>query len=209
MKKRQVSILITSVLLGILIMSQARSFTDVTDIIGRDVRADVFRELQILKTTNENLEDAIADLEDQLIKASDQDKALEGIRREIEKYRVFGGQVDVSGPGIMLQVEGELKALWLTDIVNELFSAGAEAVSINNIRLTDETSGFDTIPNGQILLNGVILKQPFVFLAIGERNVLASALQQPQGILQRLSQSVSHERHLLEQQDIARMKKVL
>lgn len=209
MKKRQVSILITSVALGLLIVSQAKSFTNVTDRIGRDVRADVFREIQILKNTNKNLQDEIVDLEDQLAKASDQDNALDGIRQEIEKYKILSGRINISGPGISLQVEGDMKSLWLTDIVNELFSAGAEAVSVNSIRLTDTTSGFDTIPNGQILLNGIILKQPYVFEAIGDRKILEASFHEPQGILERMSQNIGGFHYTLEQRDLVTIEKVL
>jgi uncharacterized protein YlxW (UPF0749 family) len=68
---------------------------------------------------------------------------------------------------------------------------GAEAVSINNIRFIDVTNGFDTIPNGEIVLNGSILKAPYVFEAIGDKTTLKAALVQPQGILQRMSQNLT------------------
>jgi len=207
--RRQFLILLTSILLGFLIIMQARSFTDVTAMIGRDTRADVFREIKILKSTNEKLGDEISDLEDQLIKTSDSGKALEGIAEEILKYRLLTGRVNVSGPGLELTLTGDIKALWLTDIVNELFNAGAEAVGVNGIRLTDKTIGFDTIPNGQILLNGAILKSPFVFTAIGDKQVLKDALEQPHGILQRLSQSLGGVEMALVQKDIVEMEKAL
>ena len=207
--RRQLMMLITSILVGFLIVMQARSFTDVTTMVGRDTRADVFREIKILKTTNENLNGEIADLEDQLSKMSDNEKALEGIKQEIEKYKMVTGRVNVSGPGITLTIGSDLKAIWLTDIVNELFNAGAEAVSVNGIRLTDATGGFDTIPNGQIVLNGAILKKPFVFTAIGDNKVLQDALQQPQGILQRLRESLGGVDIKLEQGDQVTMEKVM
>jgi uncharacterized protein YlxW (UPF0749 family) len=207
--RRQFSILLTSVLLGFLIVMQARSFTDVTAVIGRDTRADVFREIKILKSTNEKLADEIGDLESQLEKTADGGKALEGIAEEIVKYKLLTGRVNVIGPGVELKINGEVKALWLTDIVNELFNAGAEAVAVNGIRLTDKTSGFDTIPNGQVLLNGAILKSPFVFTAIGDKVVLKDALEQPHGILQRLSQSLGGVEVALEQKDAVEMEKAL
>jgi len=207
--RKQFSILLTSVLLGFLIVMQARSFTDVTAVVGRDTRADVFREIKILKTTNENLEDEITTLEDQLSKTSDSGKALQGIADEIQKYRLLTGRINVTGSGIELAVNGDVKALWLTDIVNELFNAGAEAVAVNGIRLTDKTIGFDTIPSGQILLNSIILKKPFVFTAIGDKQVLSDALQQPQGILQRLNQSLGGVEVALVQKDDVTMEKVL
>jgi uncharacterized protein YlxW (UPF0749 family) len=207
--RRQLSILLTSVVVGFLILMQARSFTDATALIGRDSRADVFREIKILKTTNEKLTDEIKELEDQLAKTSDNEKAIESVRSEIEKYRIVTGRVSVQGPGIEVIMGGDTKAIWLTDIANELFDGGAEAVSVNGIRLTDTTRGFDTIPNGQILLNGSILKSPFEIRAIGEKTVLQGVMEQPHGILQRMQQSVRGFTVNLTQKDLISMEKVL
>jgi uncharacterized protein YlxW (UPF0749 family) len=208
-ERRQLSILLTSLVVGFLIVIQARSFTDANSLLGRDTRSDIFREIKVLKVTNEKLADEIKSLEDQLNKASDNEKAMEAVQTETEKYRMLTGRVDVKGPGIELAVNGEIKAIWLTDIVNELFDAGAEAVSVNGIRLTDTTSGFDTIPNGQILLNGSIIKAPFNVRAIGDKIVLQEALEQPHGILQRMKQSIRAVDFKLNAADLIVMEKVL
>jgi uncharacterized protein YlxW (UPF0749 family) len=209
LKKNEVWILITAVLLGVLIMVQARSYEDVSDVISRNSRSDVFREIQILKTTNENLEDEISGLEDQLEKITNNQEALNSVREEIDKYMVLTGKVDISGPGVGLKLDGDIEAIWLTDTVNELFSTGAEAVSINSIRLTNKTIGFDTIPSGQILLNGVILNKPYVIEAIGDKTVLEQTLNQAEGILERMGRSISDTEINLEQKDFIKMEKVL
>ncbi len=108
-----------------------------------------------------------------------------------------------------MKLNGNIRAIWLTDIVNELFSAGAEAVSINSIRLTNKSIGFDTIPSGQILLNGVILNKPFVVTAIGDRNVLKEALEQPEGIVERMSRSISDAVIEIQESDLIEMAKVI
>lgn len=208
-RKREVSILLTAVLLGFLIALQARSFEDVSDVINRNNRSDVFREIQILKDTNDQLRKEIDDLEDQLVKVSNNQDALESVREEIDQYEALTGRIDVSGPGLHVQLSGDIQALWLTDMVNELLSAGAEAVSVNSIRLTNKTTGFDTIPSGQIMLNSVILNEPYTIEAIGERAVLEEALIQPEGIIERLQRSVNGVDVVVEQRDIVTMEKVL
>lgn len=187
-RKNQLSILITAVLLGFLIMLQANSFSDVSDVLNRNTRTDVFKEIQVLKTTNEKLADEIKNLETQLGKISNNQGALEGVRDQIKEYTLLAGKTEVSGPGVEIQINGQIKALWLIDTLNELLSAGAEAISVNSIRLTNNANGFDTIPNGQILLNSVILNEPYVIEAIGDKSVILSALNQPQGILERIKQ---------------------
>ncbi|HRY91175.1 MAG TPA: DUF881 domain-containing protein, partial [Candidatus Gracilibacteria bacterium] len=66
-----------------------------------------------------------------------------------------------------------------------------------------------TIPNGQIMLNSVILKSPYKIEAIGDKNTLADALSQPQGIIQRLKESVAAVTPELQQKDLIKMDKVI
>ncbi len=209
MRYRDLTIIITGILLGFLVVLQSRSFGNVQDRIARDSRANVFREIQILKNTNEDLGDEIADLEDQLAKASDQEQALKGIQEEIQKDKMIAGHVNVTGPGVELTVKNNLPALWFTDIANELWSAGAEAVSVNDVRITNTTAGFDTLPNGQISLNGVILSSPYHFGAIGDRKTLSEALNQPAGIIQRMKDNIPGIEITLDQKDLLQMEKVL
>ena len=90
-----------------------------------------------------------------------------------------------------------------------MWSAGAEAVSVNNIRLTNATVGFDTLPNGQISLNGVILTAPYHFDAIGDKKTLSEALTQTGGIVQRIKDSVQNADITLDQKDLIQIDKVL
>ena len=208
-KYRDLTIIITGILLGFLVVLQSRSFGDVQDRIARDSRANVFREIQILKNTNENLTFEITDLEDQLSKASNQEQALKAIQDEIQKDKIIAGHLDVTGPGVELTVKNDLPALWFTDMENEFWSAGAEAVSVNGVRLTNTTVGFDTLPNGQISLNGVILTAPYHFDAIGDKKTLSEALNQSGGIIQRIKDSTPGIDVSLEQKDVIQMVKVL
>ncbi len=209
MKKRELSLLVTSILAGILIFMQGKAFSGVDQAARRESRTDIFREIQILKNTNDNLDDEVKELEDKFSKMSNQGNALQVVADEIEKYRLLNGQVSIMGPGIRLTIDGDLKAIWLTDIANELFSAGAEAVSINGIRITESNAGFDTIPNGQIMINSVIIKSPYDIEAIGERKTLADALSQPQGIIQRMKENLRDVSTNLLQKDLVSMEKVI
>jgi uncharacterized protein YlxW (UPF0749 family) len=208
-KYRDLTIIITGILLGFLVVLQARSFSDVQSTVSRDSQANVFQEIEILKTTNENLNDEITDLEAQLAKASDQEQALNAMNDEIKKDQMIAGDVDVQGPGVELSVNNNLAGIWLTDIVNELWSAGAEAVSVNGIRLTNSTVGFDTLPSGQISLNGAILSSPYLFDAIGDGITLNEALSQSSGIIQRIKGAIPGVDISLDQKDTIQMQKVL
>lgn len=209
MKARSFALILTGLLLGFLVILQSRSFRGVQDIIGRDTRANVFREIQILKETNENLDDEITNLEVQLTKASNRQQALDAVQEEIEKNRILAGHVDTSGEGIEVIVQKDVAVIWLTDLVNELWNAGAEAISINNIRLTNSTVGFDPLPNGQIAVNGSILTAPYTFQSIGNKKTLSDALTQPQGILQRMKDGLGNVEVTVNQNELLKMEKVL
>lgn len=201
--------MITAALLGFMIIMQARSFSDYGDVLSRNSRADVFREIQILKTTNDNLESEIEALTERLGKLSTNWEALDSVKEEIETYLKLTGRVDVSGPGISIALDGDIAAIWLVDLVNELLTAGAEAVSVNSIRLTNRTAGFDTIPSGQILINGVTLNRPYYIEAIGDKEVLRQAMVQTQGIIDRMNQNLVNIQIGVEQKDLIEMEKVL
>ena len=190
LKINQLSIMFTALLVGILIIVQAKSFTNVGDVINRNTRSDVFRELQVLKNTNKKLNLEIDELKQQIAEASNKKDSLDVIQKQIDKYLLLTGQADIQGSGIKIVIDGNLKLFWFIDMVNELYSAGAESVSVNSIMLTNASIGFDAIPNGEIILNGTILNKPYVFEAIGDSTVLYDALVQHQGIIERMKEAI-------------------
>ena len=70
-------------------------------------------------------------------------------------------------------------------VVNELFVAGAEAVSVNEQRIVAQ-SGI-TCAGSVITVNGVRVAAPFEIKAIGDASVLQAALRFPGGVVDTLS----------------------
>ena len=62
--------------------------------------------------------------------------ALAVSREDLRRISAFGGLAPVTGEGITLQVEGALDAIALNDLLNELRNAGAEALAVDQIRIT-------------------------------------------------------------------------
>lgn len=177
----------TGVLMGALFSFQSKSVTQANIYYNRESRINIFKEIEIFKKSNQNLSEQVTELQKELASSSDKEQALNNIKKEIDKYEILSGQKLAKGPGISVQISGELESLWFTDMANELFSAGAEAISINGLRLADDRGGFDTMPNGQILFGGEILSLPFKFEAIGDSKTLAGSLNQAGGIISRIS----------------------
>lgn len=183
--KKKIYILVTAVLLGFFAVVQSRSYENV-DFLLRDAESNIFQEIRILKQKNEDLKSEISELELTLSQLADQNLALKAIEDEIKKYRKLSGGLSIFGPGLTVTIDGTITTPWIVDLVNDFFSSGAQAVAVNGIRLANPTTGFDTLPQGQILLNGSILSPPYVFDVIGESSSLKNILEVPGGVFDRL-----------------------
>lgn len=182
---RRRAILITSFILGVFFVVQSRSFEGITQLATRDSASNTFRELQVLRDTNRNLQSEISNLEDLLTKTKDSSLSLKVLEGEIAKFEVINGRQVIYGPGIAVAVPDRTDIASLIDLSNELLSSGAEAISVNGVRFLGNSFGLDGIPNGQILLNGSILQPPYIFSAIGDSTTLENSLRQSGGIIQR------------------------
>ncbi len=201
-------LLITGLVLGFIVIIQAKHFTNYIETIGRDSTENVFRRIQILKISNDELKDEISSLETQFEDLNDQAQSFATINNDIKKDEIIAGETDIFGPGIELTIENNLNVVWFIDLTNELITSGAEAISVNNIRLTNSTMGFDPLPNGQIMINGVILQPPYTFQAIGDKEELNQILTNPIGILNRMNSAIKDFKYEISQKDRVDMKKV-
>ena len=186
LSKKQLYILVITFFFGLFISIQGRSFDTVTEIYTRENRSNAFQEIQILNEKNKNLAEEVEKLESTIEQLNDQNLALDVIEKEINKHTKLSGRMPIFGPGISIELKGALSTPWAVDLVNELFNAGAQAVTVNGIRIVNRTVGFDTLPQGQMLLNGSILSTPYTFSAIGEPANMNKILALPGAILQRL-----------------------
>ncbi len=138
-----------------------------------------------LETEKEAQEQTRANLQAQVKEGSSIASTLEN---QIKQLSLVTGVVSVEGPGITITITGDsnLLHLDLIDLVNELFVTGAEAVSINDIRIrstTAITSSSDASGNPIILIGGEVLLSPVVIKAIGEAETLETGLTYTGGII--------------------------
>ena len=55
--------------------------------------------------------------------------------RQLGQLKVFAGMSAVTGGGITVRIEGTFDERALSDLVNELRNAGAEAIAVNSVRV--------------------------------------------------------------------------
>lgn len=179
-------LVIVGLILGVLVTMQIRSVIGINDLFERDRNSNIFEELKISKDKNDDLRSEIDNLEESLEKLQDQNLALESIEKDIIEYKKLSGEHPIFGPGISVKITGNILAPWIVDLINEFFNAGAQAVDINGIRITNKIGGIDTMPNGQLLLDGNILTSPFIFSVIGDSKNMLSIFELSGGIFDRI-----------------------
>jgi len=187
-KYKQLSILLVIIgfFVGFFTIVQFRSFELAENSI-RDTNANnIFREVQVLKLTNDELKEEIVELTAQLESLTDGQSYRESIRSELEKNQLITGLTAVKGPGVTITLDQEIGVSWLVDMQNELWTAGAEAVSINGIRISPYTVGFKNF-GSQLYLNNVPLRVPYKIETIGNTELLEKVLTQQGSISARLT----------------------
>ena len=113
-------------------------------------------------------------------KINNNEKASVLISKELEQSRVKVGKTDVEGEGVIVTLndneEMDIQALDLLELVNQLRYAGAEAISINDIRVINSTEIVDLDSYSYISVGERRVTAPYTVKAIGNKTYLSSTL---------------------------------
>ncbi len=202
MNKKPGVIIVLSIavfLLSFLICWQVKTIKNSDSSVLQLQREDALRD-EVLKWQNnyqdvsERLEQTEKRLNEYLANISSTDKTIELLQQELAQLNVVSGLTEVKGKGIIITVKDAetLNPLYLAEdqivhdndllqIVNELRAAGAEAISINNQRLTSLSAIRCVGPS--ILVNDVKIGAPFVIKAIGNVDYLYSGINLSGGVV--------------------------
>lgn len=156
--------------------------TDITEI--ETMRESELRtELSEWKTKYEEvstqLEDTNKKIEEYKKTIEDNEAASELIDEELGESNILVGKTDVYGEGVVVTVsDGSLnvQAYDLIDLVNELRYAGAEAISINDVRVLSTTDIIDMADYTYIMVNLQRIQAPYVVKAIGDKEYISTIL---------------------------------
>jgi uncharacterized protein YlxW (UPF0749 family) len=158
-------------------------------------QSDLVRLLDDVTRRAERLDAEARDLQqtrEQLRTGSDRAAAAEkAARNRLEVLGILAGTVPAAGPGISLRIDdpqAQVTSAMILDTVQELRDAGAEAIQLGSVRVAASTSFGDAATSG-VVVDGVTLAPPYTFLAVGDPQTLASALDIPGGVLETLRQS--------------------
>lgn len=132
------------------------------------------------------LEETNTKLQEYKQKRESNEEASELLDKELVQAKIIAGLTDVKGNGVIITYAddenseiGKIEDRDLVELVNELRLAGAEAISINDQRITNmsEIINIDA-ENGEkfILINKKRVFSPYTIKAIGDPKYLESAL---------------------------------
>jgi len=202
-KKAHIAIAVIFFVLSFIIALQFKSVTK----NGSLQAAQMQRTEDLLKELNKERE-RILDLNQQLLQANNSletyrlnaeksDSGAKALAEELKNAMMLAGMSDVEGPGVTVTLNDSKENVAgaagidtsnyivhdrdLRDIVNELVSSGAEAISINGERITGKSSIRCVGPT--VTINGNYHSAPFVIRAIGDPNTLEAGLNIRDGVV--------------------------
>jgi uncharacterized protein YlxW (UPF0749 family) len=187
----QVSLFAVALLIGALLVGQLRSQARPTEISSLPAQ-ELSELIETLSDRNRELRTGLADLRETLrdyrLAGSQGQSALEVTREDLRRITAFGGLAAVEGQGLVLEVEGALDAIALNDLVNELRNAAAEAIAVDDVRITHRSVAVQGPTS--LLVDGVEIGTSFTISAIGDPDGLLNAMERPGGIIAQLEQFI-------------------
>ena len=172
--------------LGFAIVVQLRQNGDAS--LSQLRQDDLVRLLDEASTRSDQLSRESADLQrerDQLVSGSNtRQAALDAARRSAATQGILAGRLPAVGPGVRITLTddgGSIRPITMLNMLEELRNAGAEAVQLNDQRVT-ASSAFTGSP-GAVQLDGTTLSAPYEWLVIGDPDTIATALDIPGGAM--------------------------
>ena len=155
----------------------------------------LIRSVQDLERTNDADRQQIASLRAQIdaleAAAASQSGTTRALQDQVADLRAHAGLTPIHGPGLEVDLSngspssdptGQARYLVtfqdVQDLVNLLFGAGAEGVSVSGRRITP-LSSFSGSEGEVVIDQGPPLFSPIQVLAVGDRNRMEAALQDP------------------------------
>lgn len=178
--RSQAMVAVLLAVLGFAAVTQVR-FNEVDNTYGSLREQDLIDVLNGLAGTSQRTEAEIARLQrirdDLLSDTGSREAALAQAQDEADTLSILAGLVPVTGPGIRVTVTeqtGTVQVQSLVDTLQELRTAGAEAIQINGqVRVVVDTAVEDV--SGGLLVGGELVTSPYVIDVIGEPHTLASS----------------------------------
>lgn len=189
------SITIVFIFMGILLSFQFKAQNRLSGDLTMQRTESLIAMVRDLSDKRQKLNAEITDLYKTLTiqteNSKDEAKLEANLEAQMNKLSIVTGTMPIKGPGLTVTIDQFMPILYIDIIylVNELWAAGAEAIAVNDQRITGNSNIFyaEDDHNMFITVNNRKLDYPIVITAIGESNNLEKGLTIPGGIIDNLS----------------------
>jgi uncharacterized protein YlxW (UPF0749 family) len=201
----QISLFTVALVIGMLLVGQLRSQARPIELSSLSAQ-ELSTLIETLSARNVELSDNLADLREQI---RDYERAevqgqsdLTISQEDLQRITAFGGLAAVEGQGIKIgvTVTGSFDPTALNDLIYELRNAGAEAIAVDDVRIT--AGSVAVLGTSAMEIDGVAIGSSFEVQAIGSPDGLRSAIERPGGILRLLQQSINARFVVTQVQDL-------
>jgi uncharacterized protein YlxW (UPF0749 family) len=190
----QITLGVALLLLGFLVAAQLAAEGPRVRYASQE-RTGLVDTAQSLQAQQDELKDQIVSLREQIQRlehdSAGSQAALRTLNDQLEQARVAAGLIPLTGTGIVLKLEDSTQpvppdgneadylvgASDLRTVVDQLWLAGAEAIAINDERVTASTAIIDI--GGSILVNAAYLAGPYDVTAIGPQDLFGRLSASP------------------------------
>lgn len=179
----QITLTIVCLLLGVALVVQFRTQGNIVKSILVDSSTEQATILKGLVESNAALRKEIDTLQTQLAqyRSGSSEGSMQSLVDDLNRVKVVNGLIEVSGPGVELVLGGPLAPEELQDVINELRNAGAEAIALNGHRVV--VNSVVAVDRSGVSIGGIPLVPPYRFVAIGDPDTLARAVDRKGGLV--------------------------
>jgi uncharacterized protein YlxW (UPF0749 family) len=187
----QISLFGVALIIGLLLVGQLRSQARPIELSNLSAQ-ELAELIETLNASNVELSDGLDELRAEIRdyeSAAVQGESDTTISEEVLlRISAIGGLVGMEGQGIQIIAEGSFDPIAVNDLIHELRNAGAEAIAIDDIRITARSVA--VLGTSAIEIDGVAIGPSFEIRAIGSPDGLQAAIERPGGILSLYEQSI-------------------
>ena len=186
-------LLLPAVLFGLLVSVQWRTQAERNELTVR-YNTPLLDAASTLQNEQNSLKAQLAELRAELDRiqanASTQSDAAKDLQARIDSLKAVAGLNDRTGDGVEVILDDARGAVAakdieksichntdLTDIVNQAWRGGAEAIAVNDERIVGSSSIYCV--GSTIMVNGTLMSPPFRVAVIGPQNELLATYEDP------------------------------
>jgi uncharacterized protein YlxW (UPF0749 family) len=171
-------------ILGVLAVGQLHGQSGAPALAGLSA-TDLTQLVANLTTGNDELRAEVTSLEDQRSRLQDAhdrgETAVDQLAADLARIRAWAGLTQVEGQGIAIVVRGPIGGDGVEDLLNELRNAGAEAISVDGVRIV--TGVVVAGAAGALSVENHAIGDAFEIRAIGSPQILTGTLTRTGGVI--------------------------